>query len=186
MQMPIRWTRKVVRATVLLSLIFLSTGCLSRTLTVRTVPPGAEVWMNKVPVGQTPVTIPVTYGGSREFIILHEDGENGKKYRPVRVRHDNYQVLFDAFPFDFFVEVLPISQDDHQVIDVVLELSTVADTAEADEEAWTQGLLDQAELLRRRARKLQHTGPPAAIPFLQEKQEPKKTSDSGASKVEGK
>jgi hypothetical protein len=138
--------------------------------------------MNKVPVGRTPVTIPVTYGGSREFIIVHDDGEDGKRYRPIRVRHNNYQTLLDTFPFDFFVEVLPINQQDDQVIEVVLEPSTVAETAEADEDAWTQGLLKKADELRRRARRLQHTGPPEAIPFLKEKEEKKAPAKDGATK----
>lgn len=122
--------------------------------------------MNKVSIGQTPVTVPVTYGGSIEFLILHENAEDGRRYRPMRVRHDNHRVLYDVFPFDFFVEVLPIQQRDDQVVDVVLELSTLAETAEVDEEAWTEGLLERAEILRRRARRLQQTGPPEAPPFL--------------------
>ena len=162
-------------------------GCLSRTLTVRTTPAGAEVWMDKVPIGRTPVTVPVTYGGTREFLILYDDAPDNKRYRPVRVRHDNSQTLLDAFPFDFFVEVLPFETRDDRVVEVELELATIAETAEADEAAWSQGLMERADVLRRRARRLQQTGTPEAAPFLREKSTstPSEIKSEGRIKNEG-
>lgn len=60
-----------------LTLAALSGGCLERTITVTSEPPGAIVTLNDVEIGRTPVTTEFTYFGVYE----------------VRVRKDGYEPL---------------------------------------------------------------------------------------------
>ncbi len=85
---------------VFLSCVFLSTGCVERTFTVTTNPPGALVYVNDQPIGPSPVIVPFLYYG---------------KYR-IRIEHDGYQTktfdkrisapLYAYPPIDFAAENL--------------------------------------------------------------------------------
>ncbi|QNN24985.1 PEGA domain-containing protein [Planctomycetales bacterium ZRK34] len=52
-------------------------GCIQRTITIESNPPGALVHLNDVEVGRTPVTVPFTFYGVYD----------------VRLQHDGYQTL---------------------------------------------------------------------------------------------
>lgn len=50
-------------------------GCVRRTLTVTSDPPGALVYLNDEEVGRTPVTVPFTWYGTYD-VRLEKDGYN--------------------------------------------------------------------------------------------------------------
>lgn len=78
-------------------------GCLQRTITVTSEPPGAVVWMNDHEVGRTPVDVDFTYYG---------------KYS-VRLRREGYEPIIDVrtirppvqeWPgIDLVAEALPVN-----------------------------------------------------------------------------
>lgn len=50
-------------------------GCVRRRLTVRSVPAGATVYVDEQPVGQTPVSTPFTYYGTRKIQLVKDNFE---------------------------------------------------------------------------------------------------------------
>ena len=96
-------------------LLGLVSGCVERTLTIRSNPPGALVTMNDQEVGRTPL--------SRRFIWYG--------YYDVQVRKEGYQTLdattsiiapwWQWVPFDFIAELLPLHLEDSQVISYKLK-----------------------------------------------------------------
>lgn len=154
----------LLKAAVLLATLP-STGCLERTLTIETSPPGARVIVDRLEVGLTPVTVPFTYSGTREFLILHEDGD--VKFKPIYVLQDVGNDFYDVLPFDFLVEIQPATVRDEHVFRFDLEPSTHAASASVDRDAYVAALRKRAEELRVRARELQETGPLEAPPLLE-------------------
>jgi hypothetical protein len=63
-----------------LSVAALMSGCIQRTITIESTPPGALVHLNDVEVGRTPVTVPFTFYGIYD----------------VRLERDGYQTLATA------------------------------------------------------------------------------------------
>ena len=51
----------------------LMTGCVERTITITSDPPGALVYLNDEEVGRTPVTVPFTFYGTYDVRLEHED-----------------------------------------------------------------------------------------------------------------
>ena len=95
-------------------------GCVERTLTISSTPPGALVVMNDQEVGRTPL--------SRRFIWYG--------YYDVQVRKEGYQTVntttpviapwWQWVPFDFVAEILPLHLEDSQSVSYTLHpLSTV-------------------------------------------------------------
>jgi len=83
----------------------LVTGCVHRSLTIRTEPPGALVYVNDELKGESPVTYDFTwYGWYR--VILRKDGfERLEDRRLLRAPPHLW------IPFDLAMEVLPIRDD---------------------------------------------------------------------------
>lgn len=50
-------------------------GCVRRRLTVRSAPAGATVYVDKEPIGETPVSVPFTYYGTREIRLVKDNFE---------------------------------------------------------------------------------------------------------------
>ena len=80
----------------------LLSGCIHRSLTIRTDPPGALVYVNDQLKGESPVTYDfVWYGWYR--VLLRKDGYE---------RLDDHKFLrapvYLWMPFDFFMELLPV------------------------------------------------------------------------------
>jgi hypothetical protein len=90
-------------------------GCVERTLTVQSDPPGALVFMNDQEVGRTPLT--------RRFIWYG--------YYDVQVRKEGYQTLntttsiiapwWQWVPFDFVAELLPLRLEDSHLVSYTLK-----------------------------------------------------------------
>jgi hypothetical protein len=85
-------------------------GCVERTLTITSTPPGALVTLNDMEIGRTPLSKQFTWYGTFD----------------VQVRKEGYQTLSTATPviapwwqwlgFDLVAELIPLPlKDEHQV-----------------------------------------------------------------------
>ena len=101
--------RKKIVFLVLLTLIW--AGCVHRTMTIRTQPPGALVYLNNEEQGATPKTIPFTWYGDYE-IVLRKDG-----YQTLRVIQPIKPPWYEVFPLDIFSELLlPVRLEDEHFL----------------------------------------------------------------------
>ena len=87
---------KICLCLIALQLLLVSTGCVQRRLQIRSQPEGALVSIDRQPVGLSPVSVPYTYHGTREF-QLEKDG-----FKTVRVQQNIQPPWFDRFPISFF------------------------------------------------------------------------------------
>jgi hypothetical protein len=86
-------------------------GCVERKLLIRSDPPGADVYIDEVYRGETPLDIPFTFYRAR-LVELRKDGFEPERFlQPVPVPF--YQII----PLDFFFEVMmPFTLvDEHRV-----------------------------------------------------------------------
>jgi hypothetical protein len=83
-------------------------GCVQRTLTVRTDPPGALVYLNDQEIGRTPVTRDFTFYGVYDVEIRMSGYESIKTTSPV------IAPWWQWVPMDFFAEFLPLT-DHHEL-----------------------------------------------------------------------
>jgi hypothetical protein len=81
-----------------------STGCITangsvqRRFIVRTQPEGAFVTIDRQPIGLTPLSVPYTYSGVREFQI-EKDG-----YKTIKVQQNFSPTWYERFPVSFVTE----------------------------------------------------------------------------------
>lgn len=106
--------RIAVRAVLSLLVILLmsSTGCVRRTMLVRSYPEGAVVYVDHQEVGTTPVMVPYQYYGAHRILVE----KDGFETQEVDERFDPpwYQIP----PLDFFFEsVWPSEIRDDRVVD---------------------------------------------------------------------
>lgn len=90
-------------------------GCVLRTLTINSEPSGATVYLDNAPVGETPVTIPFTYYGTRKITLEKTDADGKLIYERKIVYEKISTPVYQYFPLDFFSEiVLPVDiKDEH-------------------------------------------------------------------------
>lgn len=127
----------------------LASGCVRRRMTVRTEPPGAMVYVDRQPIGATPVATNFTYYGTRHFEIV-KDG-----YRTEQFLRKFNPPWYQIPPLDFVSENLwPWKQRDERIIDVQLTPETLipSDT-----------LIESAEQLRLQAGQGVAVSPPPVI-----------------------
>lgn len=92
-----------------------SVGCVRKRMTVRTNPPGAMVYIDKQPIGLSPVSSNFTYYGTRSIEIVR-DGYRTEKF----LRRFN-PPWYEIPPLDFFSETLyPFEKRDERILDVQL------------------------------------------------------------------
>ncbi len=92
-----------------------SAGCVRRRLTVRTNPPGAMVYVDRQPIGMTPVSTKFTYYGTRHFEII-KDGYRTEKFLR-RFNPPWYELPGLAFASE---TLWPFEKRDERVVDVQL------------------------------------------------------------------
>jgi hypothetical protein len=110
-------------------------GCVERRMTVRTNPPGALLYVDDYPVGQTPVSANFTYYGTRK-IRLVKDG-----YETLTVMQPMPPPWYEYLPVDFVAEnFVPGKIRDQRVLDFQMKPQMVVPTEQ---------LLSRAEELRR-------------------------------------
>lgn len=83
-------------------------GCVQRTLTVRTEPEGALVYLNDQEVGRTPFTRSFTWYGIYDLEVHKEGYESLKTTVPL------IAPWWQWAPFDFFAELFPLT-DHHEM-----------------------------------------------------------------------
>jgi hypothetical protein len=116
---------RILTAVVPLLFCAFLTGCIRKRMTVRSNPPGAMAYIDKQPIGLTPVSTSFTYYGTRNFELVR-DG-----YRPERFLRKISPPWYAFPPLDFFTETLwPFEQRDERIIDVQLTPAPVV-SAEA-------------------------------------------------------
>lgn len=111
-------TRPAVNRTsiiMLLAFLGLSFGCVRRRLTVRTNPAGASVYVDKQPIGTSPISTSFVYYGTREIEVV-ADG-----YRTEKVLRNISPPWYQLPPLDFLAETLwPWEVRDERVIDITM------------------------------------------------------------------
>jgi hypothetical protein len=131
-------TRPIWVALLLAALLLGGTGCVRRRLTVRTTPPGAQVFIDDQEIGTTPCSAAFVYYGTRK-ITLMKDG-----YRTETIYQKIPPPWYEISPLDFVVEnFYPLEQRDERIVDVQLV---------PEELVPQQKLVDRAQLLREGAR----------------------------------
>ena len=118
-----------------LSLIAL-VGCVERTITVRTDPPGALVSVNEVEKGRSPVTFDFTWYGEYRVLVEHP------QYETLETTKRIYAPVYQWPIIDLVCEVLlPFKLHDQRDWSYTLVRRQDVDTEQ---------LIDRAEDLRRR------------------------------------
>ncbi len=115
---------------VLIIASILSGGCVRRRLTVRSNPPGATVYIDDQEIGETPVSTPFVYYGTRK-IQLVKDG-----FETLTVKQKFSPPWYEVPPLDFFAEnVYPGELRDERIVDFEMEPQRVVPIPEILERA---------------------------------------------------
>ena len=138
--------RKILLLVIVLTLCF-EMGCVRRRMCIRTFHEGysqpitgAMVYVNKRPVGSTPVSCDFTHYGTMEFTVIKEGYEPLTEYRKVRAPWYQWPGI------DFFSEVVwPQKITDTKQIDFQLRPARIHTQDE---------LIDRAESMRRESQSL--------------------------------
>ena len=107
-------------------------GCVRRTISIRSEPPGALVWLNDREVGRTPVEVDFLYYGEYDVRIER----NG--YEPLMTSGKAEAPFWDWAGIDLFSELMPLDLHSRVVWNYALQ-PTIADEA---------ALIDRARQLR--------------------------------------
>lgn len=120
----------------LLALPLLMTGCVRRTITITSTPPGALVWLNDREVGRTPLEVDFLFYGNYD-VRLVKDG-----YEPLITSGNAKAPIWDWAGIDLVAEMLPLDFQSNVKWDYVLE-PVIVDEA---------GMIQRARELRSRLR----------------------------------
>jgi len=105
---------------ILLSVILVG-GCVERTLTINSSPPGALVYLNDVEIGRTPVTRDFTWYGDYS-VTVREDG-----YQTLKTHQLILAPFYEFVPLDLFSELLPIHLHDKHEYGYLLQPPPLVD-----------------------------------------------------------
>jgi PEGA domain len=112
-------------------------GCVERTLTISTTPPGALVYLNDQEIGRTPVTRDFVWYGNYD-LTLRKDG-----YQTIKSTQMVAAPIFQIVPLDLVCELLPFQFIDHK--DFTYTLTPMGPTN-------YEGLMTRAEALKKDVR----------------------------------
>ncbi|MFA4986190.1 MAG: PEGA domain-containing protein [Candidatus Brocadiia bacterium] len=117
-------------ATILLVALVLLAGCVKRTVTIESIPSGAEVFLDGKLVGNTPLSLAFTYYGNHHIRIVKEG------YTTLLGTLALKAPMYDKPGIDFFSEnIVPWTiRDDHAAV-FTLFPEEKADAAEAVKKA---------------------------------------------------
>lgn len=117
---------------ILVFMVTVNSGCLRRRMTIRTNPPGAQVYVDRQLIGTSPASTSFIYYGTRHIEVV-ADG-----YRTEKVLRKLNPPWYQLPPLDFISETLwPGEIRDERIIDITLtpeqplaseELTTRANT----------------------------------------------------------
>jgi hypothetical protein len=118
--------------------LLLATGCVRRRLTVRTTPPGAQVFVDDQEIGTTPCSAPFIYYGTRKITVMKDGYKTETIFQKIPPPWYEYPGL------DFISEnMVPREIRDERIVDVQLSPQEIVPQ---------QKLLDRATALRDSAR----------------------------------
>ena len=144
MRTPYLRSRRLPLLVALLCALFAlsSIGCVRRRMTIRTNPPGAQVFVDDQEVGTTPCSSGYVYYGTRKITVI-KDG-----YKTETLYHKFSPPWYQIPPLDFVTENLTGQEiRDERIVDVTL----------APQEVVPEGALrSRAEGLRQEARDRQY------------------------------
>ncbi len=131
---------------ILVAIIFAFSGCVTRSLTVETDPSNALVYVDNELIGESPVTMPFTYYGTRKIMIEKKDEDGVLTHERTIVFEKIKAPVYEIFPLDFFSEILWPRElkDDHVLSYNLAELEPLS-VKERQEK-----ILKNAEELRQR------------------------------------
>ena len=102
---------------ILVAIIFAFSGCVTRSITVKTDPSNALVYIDNELVGESPVTVPFTYYGTRKIMIERKDEDGGLTHERTVVFEKIKAPVYEVFPLDFFSELVwPLKLKDDQIL----------------------------------------------------------------------
>ena len=85
-------------------------GCMQRTLTVRSDPPDALVYLNDLEVGRTPITRSFVWYGTYD-VELRKEG-----FESIKTTANVWAPWWQWVPIDFAAEILPLHLHDERVL----------------------------------------------------------------------
>ncbi len=91
---------------VLVAIIFVSSGCVTRTITVKTNPSNALVYIDDKLVGESPVTVPFTYYGTRKIMVEKRDDDEKLTHERTITFEKIKTPVYEIFPLDFVSELI--------------------------------------------------------------------------------
>lgn len=90
---------------------FVCGGCVERTMTIESRPPGALVSLNDQEIGRTPASREFTWYGTYD-VELRQEG-----YEPLRTSSKVWAPWWQIPPFDLIAELAPFRlQDNHRLV----------------------------------------------------------------------
>lgn len=115
-------------------LVILLSGCVERSLTITSEPPGARVYLDSVPRGFTPLTLHFPHYGTRKVVLEKRDYHRSSRIVTLE------PPWYEKWGLSFFADVIwPGNLDDNHRVDLVLIPINVED----------QGLETRARAARR-------------------------------------
>ncbi len=102
---------------ILVVAVFAFSGCVTRSITVKTNPSNALVYIDNKLIGESPVTMPFTFYGTRKIMIERKD-EDGVLTHERTIEFEKIKApVYEIFPLDFFSEIVwPFKIKDDQVL----------------------------------------------------------------------
>lgn len=121
-------------------------GCVLRSLTIDSQPPGAMVYLDDELIGETPVTTSFTYYGTRKITLEKVDAEGRLMYERKIIYEKIKPPFYQMLPLDFFSElIIPAKlKDEHYLVYQLEPLQEVSKAVRQEE------VLKNAEDLRKR------------------------------------
>lgn len=116
-------------------------GCLERSITITSQPPGARVWLNEVEIGRTPVTTRFKFHGDYDIRLVKQG------FEPVHAVRAAEAPLHETPGIDLIASAMPWTYSSDFVWDFVLEPALEQTQPPAELEA---GLLERADALKAR------------------------------------
>jgi hypothetical protein len=137
---------KSLRFLILVTALFLFTGCVTRTITIKTNPSNALVYVDDKLVGESPVEIPFTYYGTRKITIEKKDADGRLLCERKTVFEKIKTPVYEVFPLDFFSEIVwPFDIQDSHVLNY--DLVEVAPLSRKEQQ---KNVIENAEELRQK------------------------------------
>jgi hypothetical protein len=102
---------------ILVTAVFAFSGCVTRSITVKTNPSNALVYIDDELIGESPVSMPFTFYGTRKVMIERKD-EDGVLTHERTIAFEKIKApVYEIFPLDFFSELVwPFKIKDDQVL----------------------------------------------------------------------